>query len=100
MPEKTGAKPVKYATFPQARDNQHQTEQQDQSMKIQIAKILWTGRTEKAGKHCKKKRDGKHCIFLKKGNSLSGREYTPYHFPLGGRKEQSSWMQSVKGFAS
>ena len=49
MPEKTGAKPVKYATFPQTRDNQHQTEQQDQSMKIQIAKILWTGRTEKAG---------------------------------------------------
>lgn len=78
MLEKTGAKPVKYATFPQTRDNQHQTEQQDQSMKIQIAKILWTGRTEKAGKHCKKKRDGKHCIFLKKGNQFFYHKNHPF----------------------
>lgn len=69
MPEKTGAKPVKYATFPQTRDNQHQTEQQDQSMKIQIAKILWTGRTEKAGKHCKKKETVSTASF-EKGNQF------------------------------
>ena len=66
MPEKTGAKPVKYATFPQARDNQHQTEQQDQSMKIQIAKILWTGRTEKAGSTARKKETVSTASFEKR----------------------------------